>query len=68
MANFYLQREAGSRDRLTALAVAVGVGGLSFYLTRMLLARESLESKAPHLVASKPSRRSLSQREGAQGC
>ncbi len=30
-----------------ALAVALCIGGLSFYLIRMLFARDSLESKAP---------------------
>jgi hypothetical protein len=67
MTKFYARRKAGTRERLAALAVAVGVGGLSFYLSRVLLARESLESKAPDLVASNPSRRSLAPRGEAQG-
>ena len=47
MTRFYVQREAGIRETVGAVAVALGVGGLSFYLVRMLLAREDLESKAP---------------------
>ena len=45
MTRFYVKREAGIRDTVSALAVALSVGGLSFYLTRMLLARDELESK-----------------------
>ncbi|MED5564383.1 MAG: hypothetical protein VYB16_07780, partial [Gemmatimonadota bacterium] len=45
-------REAGIRETVSALAVALGVGGLSFYLTRMLLARDDLESKALPDVAA----------------
>ncbi len=45
MTRFYMQREAGIRETVSALAVAVGVGGLSYYLVRMLLAREDLETR-----------------------
>ena len=47
MSRFYVRSEAGIRETVAALAVALGVGGLSFYLARMLLAREGLESTAP---------------------
>ena len=51
MTRFYVKREAGIGETVSALAVALGVGGLSFYLTRMLLARDDLESKAPSGMA-----------------
>ena len=51
MTSFHVQRQAGIRETVAAVAVALGVGGLSFYLVRMLLAREDLESKAPPRVA-----------------
>ena len=44
------------RETVSALAVALAVGGLSFYVARMLLARENLESKAPSQVAGDPGR------------
>jgi hypothetical protein len=47
MTRFFVPRKAGPRETMAALAVALGIGGLSFYLVRMLLARDSLESKAP---------------------
>jgi len=51
MTRFFVPREAGPRETMGALAVALGValvtGSLSFYLVRMLLARDSLESRAP---------------------
>ena len=47
MTRFFVPRKAGPRETMGALAVAVGVGGLSYYLVRMLFARDSLESKAP---------------------
>ena len=67
MTRFYVQRAAGIRERVTALAIAVGVGGLSFYLARMLLAREDLESKAPTHVARKPGRHPLAESKGTKG-
>jgi hypothetical protein len=54
MTKFYVQRKAGVGETAGALAVALGVGGLSFYLVRMLLAREGLESQAPPRVAREP--------------
>ena len=51
MSRFYVQREPGTGDTLAALALAIGVGGLSYYLVRMLLARDELESKAPPSLA-----------------
>ena len=63
MTRFYVQKEAGIGETVGALAVALGVGGLSFYLVRMLLAREELESKAPQM-ARRPGR---SQRAGKRG-
>ena len=66
MTRFYVQRESGIRETVGALAVALGVGGVSFYLVRMLLAREDLESKAPPLVASGTGRRQGTRSEGAR--
>ena len=56
MTRFYVPRKAGARETMGALAVALGVGGLSFYLVRMFLARENLETKAPPHVAGEPRR------------
>lgn len=56
MTRFYVKREAGIRETVGALAVALGVGSLSFYLARMLLAREGVESKAPPRGAEKSGR------------
>ena len=47
MTRFFVPRKAGPRETMGALAVALCIGGLSFYLIRMLFARDSLESKAP---------------------
>ncbi len=57
MTRFFVQRESGTRETVAAMAVALGVGGLSFYLVRMLLAREDVESEAPSRVEPKPGRR-----------
>ena len=56
MTRFYVKREARIRETVSALAVALAVGGLSFYVARMLLASENLESKAPSQVAGDPGR------------
>ena len=64
MTRFYVKREAGIRETVSALAVALSVGGLSFYLTRMLLARDDLESKAPPEVAAYPGRLRGARSEG----
>ncbi len=56
MTRFYVKREAGIRETVGALAVALGVGSLSFYLARMLLAREGVESEAPPRGAGKSGR------------
>ena len=47
MTRFFVPRKAGPRETMGALVVALGIGGLSFYLVRMLLARDSLASEAP---------------------
>ncbi len=47
MTRFFVPRKAGPHETMSALAVALGIGGLSFYLVRMLLARDSLASEAP---------------------
>ena len=65
MTRFFVRKEAGIRETVGALAVALGIGGLSFYLVRMLLAREDLESKAPPHVPGNPGRRQPAGREGA---
>ncbi len=66
MSRFYARREPGTRDTLGALAVAIALGGLSFYLVRLLLARENLESEPPPLVASGTGRRQVIGSEGAE--
>ena len=66
MTRFYVHREAGTRETMGALAVALGVGGLSFYLVRMLLAREDLESKAPPRAAGEPGAHQPARSEGAR--
>jgi hypothetical protein len=66
MTRFYVQREAGIRETVGALAVALGVGGFSYYLARMLLAREDLDSKAPRHVTGDPDRRQPAGSEGAR--
>ena len=47
MARIYVRADPGGREILGSLAVAVGVGALSFYVARMLLSREGLESTPP---------------------
>lgn len=64
MTRFYVPRKAGVRETVSALAVALGVGGLAFYLVRMLLAREHLESTAPQREAPNPGRRRPNGGEG----
>jgi len=66
MTGFYVRREARTRETVGAVAVAVGVGGLSFYLARMLLARDHMESKAPPRVAREPGRLQWAEGEGAK--
>jgi hypothetical protein len=64
MTRFFVKREAGVRETVGALAVAVSVGSLSFYLARMLLAREGVESKAPPRITGDPGRRLPAGSEG----
>ncbi len=66
MTRFFVRREAGIRETVGALAVALGIGGLSFYLARMLLAREDLESKAPCQLDGDPESRQIAGGEGAK--
>jgi len=66
MTGFYAPRKARTRETVGAVAVAVGVGSLSFYLTRMLFAREHMEPKAPPRVAREPGRRQRTGSEGAK--
>jgi hypothetical protein len=47
VSRFYLRRDPGSKETLGAMAVALGVGAVSFYFVRNLLAREGLEREAP---------------------
>ncbi len=47
MPRIYVRADPGGREILGSLAVAVGVGALSFYIARMLLSRERLESTPP---------------------
>ena len=64
MTRFYVPREASVRETIAALAVALGVGGLSFYLVRMLIARDDLETKAVARAESEPARGPGAKREG----
>ena len=70
MTGFYVRRDARVRETVGAVAVAVGVavsvGGLSFYLARMLLAREHMKSKAPPRVDRELGRRQRTGSEGAK--
>ncbi len=66
MTRFFVRREAGIHETVGALAVALGIGGLSFYLARMLLARDDLESKAPPHVAGDSERLRPAGSEGAR--
>ena len=52
---------------VSALAVALSVGGLSFYLARMLFARDDLESKAPPRVAGGSGLLRRAESEGREG-
>ena len=66
MTRFFVQREAGIRETVTALAVAVGIGALSFYVARMLISRDDVESEAPPHLPSDPARRELAGSGGAK--
>ncbi len=66
MTRFFVRGEAGIRETVGALAVGLGIGSLSFYLARLLLAREDLESKAPSHVVQDPKRRQPVGSEGAK--
>ena len=66
MTRFFVRRRAGIREAVGALAVGLGIGVLFFYLARMLLAREDLESKAPPHVVQDPERRQPAGSEGAK--
>ena len=50
MTRFYVEREAGTRENVGALAVTLGVAAVTFYVVRAFLAREPLESggMGPH--------------------
>ena len=66
MTRFYVKREARIHETVSALAVALSVGGLSFYLARMLFARDDLESKAPPDVSGDPRRILPARSEGTE--
>ena len=68
MTRFYVKREARIHETVSALAVALSVGGLSFYLARMLFARDDLESKAPPHVAGGSGLLRRAESEGREGC
>jgi hypothetical protein len=52
MSRYYVHRDPGPREILGSLAIALGIGGLSFYLARALLSREGLESTPPSTTLS----------------
>ncbi len=54
MTRFYVEREAGTRENVGALAVTLGVAAVTFYLVRAFLAREPVESGGT--VPNDPSR------------
>ncbi len=66
MTRFFVQKEAGIRETVTALAVAVGIGALSFYVARMLISRDDVESEAPPHVPEDPGRREPAGSGGAK--
>ena len=66
MTRFYVSRKAGAPETMGALAVALGVGGLSFYLVRMFLARDNLETETPAHVAGEPESRPGVREQGAR--
>jgi len=41
---FYVEREAGTRENVGALAVTLGVAAVTFYVVRAFLTREPVES------------------------
>lgn len=51
MTRLYVRQRPGPKETLGALAVALGVGAVSFYFVRMFLGREGLEREAPSLPA-----------------
>ncbi len=51
MSKFYLRRDPEPSESLTALAVALGVGGALFLLVRFFLARDTFEREAPKRLA-----------------
>jgi hypothetical protein len=52
MSRYYVHRDPGPREILGSLAIALGIGGLSFYLARAFLSREGLESTPPSTTLS----------------
>lgn len=48
MSRHYARRRAGWKENLGSAMVAAGVGAAVFYLTRLLLARESLGTEHAH--------------------
>ena len=51
MTRLYVRPGPGPRETLGALAVAIGVGAVSFYFVRMFFGREGMEREAPALPA-----------------
>ncbi len=51
MTRLYVRQRPGPKETLGALAVAIGVGAVSYYFVRMFLGREGLEREAPALPA-----------------
>jgi hypothetical protein len=56
MSLYYRRKKPGSRENagaaLAALGVAAGVAGVTFYLVRLMLSRETLSSSAPPRLPS----------------
>lgn len=66
MTRFYVRGKSGIRETMGALTVALGIGGLSFYLVRILLARRILDSESPRRVASGTGRHQVTGSGGAR--
>ena len=56
MSPYYRRKEPGGRENLgaalSALGVAAGVAGVTFYLVRLMLSREALSSSPPPRLPS----------------
>ena len=47
MSRVYVRRDPAAKETWAAMVLALGVGAVSFYFVRNLVARESVEREAP---------------------